>query len=234
MRLLQTAIERAQGLSFPSAHVVTLVQLADNMLRQPEDAAATLLGLQRMTAYREQAAAALRAVTVCGPTQYAWLGRRSRGLPAALDADLGESERRRYLVSCLREELYCSFYCHGRPVTARWGEPQPAWADRRLLEALSRANRSSGSWEDGWTVERVDGGEVVVTRSRMRMRVAGRESATASVRPGGTVRAPASEGAPGLLAGVLDGARRASASAVAGVRVYWNVRAAGPRRSSPS
>ena len=46
VRLLQTAIERAQGLSFPSAHVVTLVQLADNMLRQPEDAAATLLGLQ--------------------------------------------------------------------------------------------------------------------------------------------------------------------------------------------
>jgi hypothetical protein len=46
VRLLQTAIERAQGLSFPSAHVVTLVQLADNMLRRPDDAAATLLGLQ--------------------------------------------------------------------------------------------------------------------------------------------------------------------------------------------
>ena len=46
VRLLQTAVERAQGLSFPSAHVVTLVQLADNMLRRPDDAAAALLGLQ--------------------------------------------------------------------------------------------------------------------------------------------------------------------------------------------
>jgi aminoglycoside phosphotransferase (APT) family kinase protein len=46
VRLLQTAVERAQGLSFPSAHVVTLVQLADNMLREPDDAAAALLGLR--------------------------------------------------------------------------------------------------------------------------------------------------------------------------------------------
>jgi hypothetical protein len=46
VRLLQTAIERAQGLSFPTAHVVTIVQLADNMLRQPDEAAAALLGLR--------------------------------------------------------------------------------------------------------------------------------------------------------------------------------------------
>ena len=46
VRLLQTAVERAQGLSFPSAHVVTLVQLADNMLQQPDDAAVALLGLR--------------------------------------------------------------------------------------------------------------------------------------------------------------------------------------------
>jgi aminoglycoside phosphotransferase (APT) family kinase protein len=46
VRLLQTAMERAQGLSFPTAHVVTLVQLADNMLRQPDEAAAALLGLR--------------------------------------------------------------------------------------------------------------------------------------------------------------------------------------------
>jgi aminoglycoside phosphotransferase (APT) family kinase protein len=46
VRLLQTAVERAQGLNAPSAHVVTLVQLADNMLRHPDDAAAALLGLR--------------------------------------------------------------------------------------------------------------------------------------------------------------------------------------------
>jgi Ser/Thr protein kinase RdoA (MazF antagonist) len=46
VRLVQTAIERAQGLSSPSAHVVTLVQLADNLLRRPDDAALALLGLR--------------------------------------------------------------------------------------------------------------------------------------------------------------------------------------------
>ncbi len=45
VRILQTAVEQAQGLTTLSAHQVTLVQLADNMLRYPEDAAFTLLGL---------------------------------------------------------------------------------------------------------------------------------------------------------------------------------------------
>ena len=39
VRVLQSAVERAQGLTASSAHVVTLVQLADNMLRRPDDAA---------------------------------------------------------------------------------------------------------------------------------------------------------------------------------------------------
>ena len=46
VRLLQSAVERAQGLGTPTAHVVTLMQLADNMLRQPDHAAASLLGLR--------------------------------------------------------------------------------------------------------------------------------------------------------------------------------------------
>jgi Ser/Thr protein kinase RdoA (MazF antagonist) len=45
VRLLQTAVEHAQRITAPSAHVVTLVQLADNMLRHPEDAALSLLAL---------------------------------------------------------------------------------------------------------------------------------------------------------------------------------------------
>ena len=47
IRLVQTAVERAQGLAAPSAHIVTLLQLAENMLRDPEDAASTLLTLQQ-------------------------------------------------------------------------------------------------------------------------------------------------------------------------------------------
>lgn len=46
VRLLQTAVERAQVLATPSASLVTLVQLAENILLEPEDAAQTLLGLR--------------------------------------------------------------------------------------------------------------------------------------------------------------------------------------------
>jgi aminoglycoside phosphotransferase (APT) family kinase protein len=46
VRLLQTAVEHAQGLVAPSAHLIALVQLADNMLRDPDDAALSLMGLR--------------------------------------------------------------------------------------------------------------------------------------------------------------------------------------------
>ena len=46
VRLLQIALERAQWLASASAHVVSLMQLADNMLRSPHDAARGLLGLR--------------------------------------------------------------------------------------------------------------------------------------------------------------------------------------------
>jgi Ser/Thr protein kinase RdoA (MazF antagonist) len=46
VHLLQTAVERAEGQAAASAHVVTLVQLADNLLRQPVGAAMSLMGLR--------------------------------------------------------------------------------------------------------------------------------------------------------------------------------------------
>jgi aminoglycoside phosphotransferase (APT) family kinase protein len=46
VRLLQTAVEYADSLAAASAHVVTLMQLADNMLREPDEAALSLLGLR--------------------------------------------------------------------------------------------------------------------------------------------------------------------------------------------
>jgi aminoglycoside phosphotransferase (APT) family kinase protein len=46
VRLLQTAMEYAQGLVAASVEVLTLVQVADNMLRTPDDAAWALMGLR--------------------------------------------------------------------------------------------------------------------------------------------------------------------------------------------
>jgi aminoglycoside phosphotransferase (APT) family kinase protein len=46
VRLLQAAVERAQSLSTPSPHVIGLVQVADNMLRDPHAGARHLLALR--------------------------------------------------------------------------------------------------------------------------------------------------------------------------------------------
>ena len=101
-----------------------------------------------MSRYREQIAAALRAVTLRGSTRYVWLGRLSRQLPASQRRALNALEQRAYLAACLREELYLSFYCHGRPVTARWGEPGPlsrirGW-NSRCHKPIPEAEAGSG------------------------------------------------------------------------------------------
>ncbi len=46
VRLLQIAMERADGTNAPTAHVMTLVQLADNMLASPDVAGWSILGLE--------------------------------------------------------------------------------------------------------------------------------------------------------------------------------------------
>ena len=46
VRLLQTAVEIARGLPDISAPVMAIVQVADNMLRDPKAAALDLMGLR--------------------------------------------------------------------------------------------------------------------------------------------------------------------------------------------
>jgi HopA1 effector protein family len=181
--------------------------------------------------YREQVAAALEAVTIRGPTRYAWLGRGNRPLPVSIDAELDESARRSYLLSCLREELYWSFYCHGRPVPARWGEPEPVAGDPWLVDAMSQANTGRGSWEPGWRVQRLRGEEAVVATPRIRARVPVENCRAPSgeVRLGAavSVRLPKElpELSPGFYTVVSDALDPPSSAGV--VRVYWNVTRAG-------
>ena len=183
-----------------------------------------------MSRYREEVAAALQAVSILGPTRYAWLGRRSRALPRSLEDQMTEPERRRYLVSCLREELYSSFYCYGSPVPARWGIPEPVSADPWLVAAMSAANHADGGWEPGWTVERMEGDEVVATSSRLRVRVAPVDclSDNGALRPGSQVslRLPKELGgvSPGFFTVVGGAVAKDMAAGI--VRVYWNVGAA--------
>jgi hypothetical protein len=141
---------------------------------------------------------------------------------------MDEPERRRYLVACLREELYSSFYCHGRPVTARWGEPEPLIADPRLEEALSQANTGSGSWQAGWTVQRLENGEAVVATEHLRARVAVADCRAASdaIRTGDAVSIRLPKELPDLSPGFYTAVSEAPsdpASSAGAVRVYWNI-----------
>jgi hypothetical protein len=182
--------------------------------------------------YHDQVAAALEAVTIRGPTRYTWLGRPSQPLAPSLDADLHDSERRHYLVSCLREELYHSFYCHGGPVPARWGEPEPVSADPWLALSLSEANNGRGSWEPGWTVQRLQGEQAVVTTPRLRARVAAGDcrGLGGAIRPGAAVSVRLPKELPALSPGfysVVGDAMLDPASSPTLVRAYWNVTTAG-------
>jgi type III HopA1-like effector protein len=175
--------------------------------------------------YRDQTAAAVAAVTLLGPTRYAWLGRRSRGLAPLVDAELDDGLRRRYLTSCLREELYHSFYCHGAPVPARWGEPQPPRADGSLVAALSAANTGRGSWENGWAMERVDGDEVVVRGGRLRVRAAVADCRGAGAAVSLRVPSELPSLSPGFWFAIGD-----APSDGMDIRVYWNVSPGGAAR----
>jgi hypothetical protein len=174
--------------------------------------------------YREQVATALDAVSIRGPTQYAWLGRRSKRLSALVNGALDDAERRRYLVSSLREELYFSFYCHGGPVVARWGESQPVSSDPRLLELISQANSGQGTWEPGWTVRRVEAEEAIVSTSRLRVRIAVADC-DGEVRPGAVVRVRLPTQLPFLSPGywTILGDAPAPSLPAREVRVYWDI-----------
>ena len=172
VRLLQTAVERAQALAAPSAHVVTLVQLADNMLRRPGRRGGEPAGAARVSRYRDQVAAAIAAVTIRGPTPLRVAGPASGRLPPALDAALDDA---RAPQPPGRVPARGALPLVLLPRAPRAGAPRragPAAADPRLAAALSQANAGRGSWEAGWTVERLDGDEAVVTGARLRMRVA--------------------------------------------------------------
>jgi class II lanthipeptide synthase len=186
-----------------------------------------------VTAYRAQVAAALRAAAVRGPTRYAWVGRASRPLAAALEAEMDEPAREAYLVTSLARELYASFYCRGQPVPARWGEPAPLAPDPELTAALSEANVGDGSWQAGWTVARIENGQAVLMGD-VRTRVPVGDCRGASgVQAGETVQVRVPKEhlwlSPGFYVALSDAA--VDADPTHGIlRAYWHITPTGAPR----
>jgi class II lanthipeptide synthase len=116
-----------------------------------------------MRTHEDSVRRALSAAEVVSPSTYTWCGRLLGG-PPTHTAPGEAGEVRAQLLTDLTQTLYTSFYCVGAvaPLSDPRGEPSPRATP--FAEALSDANRGSGSWEDGWRLDRVDGERLVVQR----------------------------------------------------------------------
>jgi HopA1 effector protein family len=185
-----------------------------------------------MSAYRDQVAQVLRAVTVSSATNYTWFGCRSDGLPRALGAALSPAVARQYLVSRLGDELYRSFYTHGRPVPRSADATRPYRPDQAFVARLSGANCGTGGWDDGWSVQRAADGVLQLQGKGLRVRAraedcrprggAPRVGESVSLRRPNELRAAS----PGFYTALGD-ERLVIGPEAPEVRVYFNVMATG-------
>ena len=175
-----------------------------------------------MTAYRDQAALALRAAAVASPSSISWFGRRSRAVPAG-----GLLPARTYLVHELEGTLYRAFYTQGAPmpvtgVLQASSPPAPSFVD-----ALSRVNVGRGGWQAGWRIVRAEPPGLVVARDGLLVHV---PSASCRQTDESTVSLPRSNedraASPGFYTALGDAVPALGDDDVE-VRVYFHLTAAG-------
>jgi hypothetical protein len=182
-----------------------------------------------VSAYRQQIAAALECITTHSSRSSSWCGRRYDVLSARRAAELPAATARAVAIASLERVLYERFYCPGRAVPFRPGEPDlPPPRDPAFVSRLSRANAGTGSWDAGWRVDAADVDGLVVSMNGLRMRVQASQCRGAGAAPAiGTevaVRVPKELAAasPGFYTTVGDielGLRDGEPV----LRVYWNV-----------
>ena len=139
----------------PSAHVDDPAAARRQPAARARRRGAEPAGTARMSRYREQVAAALAAVAILGPTDTRGWVAASRSIPASLRGPRSTPRSAGATSSrCLREQLYASFYRHGRAGAGPLGRARaggrgsvaPAAIRGRTLgtAAGNRAGRSSG------------------------------------------------------------------------------------------
>jgi hypothetical protein len=180
--------------------------------------------------YALQVADALAATRVHDSMRFAWKGRLSPPVDPPLKSRMNDAACRKHLLTTLAERLRTSWYCHGRAIAPEPGEAGRFVADQALIAELSAANLGHGTWQPGWTVERMEDGLVVGTDGTFRARIP-----VGDCRPAGgplctsapfAVRLPKEMPfySPGfhMMLGDADLDLRREQ-----VRVYWNVTASG-------
>jgi HopA1 effector protein family len=181
-----------------------------------------------VSAYRDQVAQVLRVVAVSSATTYTWFGCRSDGLPRALAAAMSPAVAREYLVSQLGDELYRSFYTHGRPVPRSADAARPYRADQAFVARLSKVNSGTGGWDDGWSVQLTADGILQLQGKDLRVRARAEDcrprSGAPSVGDPVSLRRPKElrAASPGFYTALSDEPLVIGPEA-AELRVYFNV-----------
>jgi hypothetical protein len=181
-----------------------------------------------MSALHPDLIAVLDAAEVLSPTRYRLQG-ETRDV-ATVEVASGEAASA--LVEALWEDLY------GRVYTRAAGAVSPPRIDERrraeFLAELSSANAGRGTWESGWTVQRVeDDGQVVISRNGLKFWADPSVvfSAESRVVPGAPCQARVGKEVRHLVPGFYlalsdaDGALAPGREADAMVRLYWNLSA---------
>jgi hypothetical protein len=179
-----------------------------------------------VSAYAEQLAGAVRAVTFHSPTTFAWFGARSPRLPPGVRRALTPATARNYLRYQLQFQLYHNFYCAGGARPAPGAPAGPGLGGMTPFVAqLAAANSGAGAWDPGWQLVTVEADAVVVAQDGLALWVPPGE-----YRPG--PGAPAGLRLPKDLLGVSPGFYMALSNAPLTprdheelVRLYWHVTA---------
>jgi class II lanthipeptide synthase len=185
-----------------------------------------------MSVYRQAVAAALEALRIESPTSFSWYGEPNPALSAEVAAAMGAEAAQAYLQDQLRNRLYSSFYCSGRPVPQQLsqlvGGPQPP-GPSPFVDSLSLANSGAGSRDPGWTVARVeDDGALVVHRHGLSLWARPEEVMGVDLSPGSevsvTLPSELRRLSPGFYMALGD-AEMDPAEPL--VRHYWNLSSSG-------
>jgi len=118
-----------------------------------------------MIDYSGQLAAVIRATAFVSATRYAWFGRGSPALSAAVRRTLPPTAARHYLLYQLQGQLYRDFYRAGGAAPAELVPAPTLTGNAVFVKHLATANRGQGSWEPGWQPSRAVDGRLVVQRA---------------------------------------------------------------------
>ncbi|HEX9781539.1 MAG TPA: lanthionine synthetase LanC family protein [Opitutaceae bacterium] len=145
-----------------------------------------------MTLFREQVLEAVRAVTIRSATVHAWFGDPSPTPDRKIRRALSVEGARAFLLFGLQSRLYNDFYTQGSAEPGGERRMPAGPIAGGFIEHLSRANRGTGCWHDGWEISEVSDGQLTISRKGLRLRV-----------PAGDIRLPSGVSHPEAQGAVL-------------------------------